>query len=438
VGALAFSNIGQVSLTEEATNDWKVLLDYDSYLIDSMSLVIDGLTITYGRGGQYPPEQKSPIYDEIVLNWNEHQQSPTNRQKLDIVAFLNTSLRPFEPGRIIGGGVSDEQSQLLAIHQSTLERLEILNEDLIRQSSEFRRGLEEKFEEKVQQSEVEFAERKKQLHAETQALASQLEVKECALEEKLKSIDDRDNTHVRREIRDRMLDDVKQRISQFGVSKTTERKRLPVFVGIATLLSAFLGLLGWTGYEIHSMDSQYFSMLEAIRNISALGPEKIKAVGLGSDILAKVSVTDVDRSYLYWLWARFALFSFGLVGTILYYIKWQNRWAEQHIVSEFQLQQFYVDVNRANWVIESCLEWRKETDSTIPKELLGSITSGLFVNNQSEPERVIHPADELASALLGTASKLKLKVGESELEFDNPKKITNKPTKVGASNGSEV
>lgn len=431
VNALAFSNIGQITLAEEPSGDWKVLLDHDSSLIDSMSCSIGGFSIAYARGGQYPPEQKSPIFDEVVLNWN-NQGGPTNAQKLDIAAFLNDRLCPFEPGRVIGSGISEEQAQLLAIHQSTLDRLEALNEDLIRQSSEFRKGLEEKFEEKVAQVEAEYAEKKQRLEIDGKAFAAQVEAKERALDEKLKVIDDRDNTHVRREIRDRMLDDVKQRINQFGVSRVTADKRRPVLVGILVLLAAFVGLLGWTGYEINAMDSQYFSMLEAIRNISAWGPEKIKAAGLGADTVAKVSATDVDRTHLFWLWGRFTLFSFGLVGTILYYIKWQNRWAEQHIVSEFQLQQFYIDVNRANWVIESCLEWRKETESAIPKELLGSITTGLFVNNQTEPERVIHPADELASALLGTASKLKLKVGDSELDFDKPKKITNKPIKVGA------
>lgn len=432
VGALAFSNIGQITLSEEASGDWKVLLDHDSNLIESMSCSLGGLSIAYARGGQYSPEQKSPIYDEIVLNWN-NQGAPTNTQKLNIVAFLNGQLCPFEPGRVIGASVSEEQAQLLAIHQSTLDRLEKLNEDLIRQSSAFRRGLEEKFEEKVKQAEAEYFEKKQRLEIDGQTFSAQVEAKERALEEKLKVIDDRDNTHVRREIRDRMLDDVKQRISQFGVSRVTADKRRPVFVGILLLLTAFLGLLGWTGYEISAMDSQYFSMLEAIRNISAWGPEKIKAAGLGADTIAKVSATDVDRTHLFWLWGRFTILSFGLVGTILYYIKWQNKWAEQHIVSEFQLQQFYIDVNRANWVIESCLEWRKETESAIPKELLGSITTGLFVNDQTEPERVIHPADELASALLGTASKLKLKVGDSELDFDKPKKITNKPIKVGTS-----
>jgi len=200
VGALAFSNIGPITLSDEPSDDWKVLLDHDSSLIESMSCSIGGLSISYARGGQYPPEQKSPIFDEIVLNWN-NQGAPTNTQKLDIVAFLNDRLCPFEPGRVIGSGVSEEQTQLLAIHQSTLDRLERLNEDLIRQSSDFRKGLEEKFEKKVEQVEAEYIEKKKQLEIDGQKFAAQVEAKERALDEKLKVIDDRDNTHARREIR---------------------------------------------------------------------------------------------------------------------------------------------------------------------------------------------------------------------------------------------
>lgn len=432
VSAVGGISIGQVVLADEPSGDWKALLDHDSNLIESMSCAHGEFNISYARGGHYPHEQKSPIFDEIAIHANGQNVLPV-QLKLNMVAFLNDRLCPFEPGRIIGSGVSKEQNELLAIHQSTLERLERLNEDLIRQSSEFRQGLEEKFEEKVAQAETDFNQKRHQVEADGKSFAEQVQAKEDALNEKLKVIDDRDNTHVRREIRDRMLDDVKQRISQFGVSKVTEGKRNPVLAGIRLMWITFLLLLVWTGYEIYAMDRQYFSMLEAIRNISAWGSDKMKAAGLSAEIVAKASVTDVDRTHLFWLWGRFTLFSFGLIGTLLYYIKWQNRWAEQHIVSEFQLQQFYIDVNRANWVIESCLEWRKETESAIPKELLGSITTGLFVNNQSEPERVIHPADELASALMGSASKLKLKVGDNELDFNKPNKIANKPVKVGTS-----
>ena len=243
----------------------------------------------------------------------------------------------------------------MAIHHSTLERLERLNEKLISESAEFRQGLEEKFEQKIKKVEEEFSEKKNQLELDQQAYLAKVDVKEGVLNEKLRVIDDRDNTHVRREIRDRMLNDVKQRISQFGVSESTTAKRYPVLLGIAFLSLVFTLLLVVTFEEIISINKQYFSMLESIRSISVLGTEKLKAAGVALDTVAKVSATDVDRTPLYWLWGRFTLLSFGLLGTVLYYIRWQNRWAEQHTISEFQLQQFYIDVNRANWVLESCL-----------------------------------------------------------------------------------
>ena len=429
VSTYAFTDIGQVSLVEEPTGAWKNLLEHDSNLIESVVSTIGGLTIKYARSGDCPPEHKSAIFDEIVFSWYNHS-SPTNTEKLDIVAFINDSLCAFEIGRVAGNAATEEQSQLMAIHHSTLERLERLNESLIKESAEFRQGLEEKFEQKIKKVEEEFSEKKRQLELDQKAYLAKVDVKEGVLNEKLKVIDDRDNTHVRREIRDRMLNDVKQRISQFGVSKLTAAKRYPVLFGISFLALIFTLLLVVTYEEIISINKQYFSMLESIRSISVLGTEKLKAAGVSLDTVAKVSATDVDRTSLYWLWGRFTLLSFGLIGTVLYYIRWQNRWAEQHIVSEFQLQQFYIDVNRANWVLESCLEWRKETRTVLPKTIIQSISRGLFTGNSTEVEKVFHPADELASALLGSASKLKLKVGDNEIDFDKPKKITNKPVSV--------
>lgn len=425
VTALGFSPIGAVSLVAEPAEDWKVLLEHDSYLIESMHLQVAGMTVVFARGGQYPPEGKSPIFDEIVFNQNS-QQPGTNKDRLDIVAVINREFRPFEPDRVITGAPTVEQGQLLAMHQSTLERLERLNEDLIRQGTEFRRSLEVQFDERVKESEQQFHGRQTELDEKHKARSGELDAQRHTLEEKLRLIDDRDNTHARREIRDKMLEDVKQRVSQFGVSASTERKRQPVLGGIFALIATFALLLAWTAYEISTMDRQYFGMLEAIRTMSSLGTEKLKGVGLTPELVARLTATDVDRTHLYWLWIRFTFFSLGFVATLLYYIRWQNKWAEQHSGNEFQLRQFQIDVSRANWVIESCLEWRKNTESVIPAELLSSITKNLFVSSYSEPEQVVHPADQLASALLGSASKVKLKVGENELDFDKPRKIPNK------------
>jgi len=424
VAGLGFVQIGPVSLAEEPGGDWKALLDYDSYLLENMHLQIAGMSVVFTRGGQYPPENKSPIFDEIVLTQNSHQEG-TNKERLEVLSFISQYLRPFEPNRVLSGAPTEEQSQLLAMHESTLERLERLNEDLVRQSAEFRKKLEDQFAERSEKAEKEYLKKKSELDAELKLKAADLESERRTLDERLRLIDDRDNTHARREIRDRMLEDVKQRVNQFGVSTATEQKRRPVFTGIATLALVFFLLLGWTAYEIAAMDRQYFSMLEALRNISSWGAEKITGTGLSPETIAKLTASDVDRTHLYWLWLRFTLFSFGMVATILYYVRWQNKWAEQHSANEFQLRQFQIDISRANWVLESCLEWQKNTNSTIPTTLLDSITRGLFIGS-TEPEQVVHPADELASALLGSASKLKIKSGENEIEYDKPGKIPNK------------
>ena len=423
VSALGFAQIGAVELSEENSEPLKDLLSHDSAILNTCSLAISGLSVSYHRGGQYPPEQQSPIYDEILLNWNQ-QGKLENKEKIAIVSLINTDLKASHPGRFIDTGLSKEQSELLSIHESTLERLEKLNENLVRQSSEFREQIEKRFEEKVDALEKETKEKQEKVEQNYSKKAELLQEKEIEIKSKLDAIDDRDNTHVRREIRDKMLDDVKNRISKFGVSEATEKKRAPVFIGIIGLILASFFLMLFTGYEINTAEKNYTVSLEATKANKIENNEKSAATN------PTVEFAYVERAKVYWLWARFALFSFALLGTILYYIKWQNKWAEHHSSSEFQLQQFYIDVNRANWVIESCLEWRKETESAIPTELLKSITRNLFVAEQSESEQVIHPADELASALLGSASKLKLNMNGNELEFNKPTKISKKATTV--------
>jgi len=396
VSALAFSHIGNVDLLAESNQDFQALIEHNSTLVETCSLKISGLTVTYYRGGQYQPEEKSPIFDEIVLSFNAQKGDVSNLDKLDIVALITSELKAFNPGRSIESGVSKEQNDLWSIHESTLSRLEKLNEDLIRQSSDFRASIEVKFDNKSAELEEGIKAKELKLEEENAKRIEEFRFKEKVLKEKIEAIDDRDNTHARREIRNKMLSDVKNRIEKFGVSDATEDKRKPVFIGIVIMIAAISLMLGYTIFEIYMLN---FS--------SATGE-------------------NVVSQNQYWLWVKVSLLSFGLLATILFYIKWQNQWAEQHANSEFQLQQFYLDVNRANWVIESCLEWRKETDSAIPTVLLESVTRNLFHSGSDESENLLHPSDELASALLGSASNLKLKVGENELEFDKPGKIGNK------------
>lgn len=416
--ALGNVSLDNVSLVEPE-GDWRLLLESDSYLLGSMCLRIPGMVVTYCRGGQVQSELKSPIFDEIVIQDNS-QQPIINSEKIRAIALINKELRPFEPDRVLSGAITVEQSQLLALHHSTLERLETLNEDLIRSGEEFRRRLEATYEQKIEAGRL-------SLEAERKSLADEFAARSAALGEekelfsaKLKQIDDRDNTHARREIRDKMLEDVRLRIQDFGVSLSTEAKRAPVRFGIFFLIAIFSALLVYTAYEASLLDAKQDNALVELRRMSPTEAEILKNKGVALSELAPLSVY---QTHLAWLWVRFAGYSLGLIATFLYYVRWENKWAEQHSANEFQLRQFHLDVSRANWVVESCLEWRKETGSQIPKTLLEGVTRNLFADSNGGIDPVVHPADELASALLGTASKVKLRVGENEIDVDKPGKI---------------
>lgn len=94
-----------------------------------------------------------------------------------------------------------------------------------------------------------------------------------------------------------------------------------------------------------------------------------------------------------------------------------NRWFEQHASAEFLLKQFELDIDRASWVVESAMEWRRDQQAEIPAPLLEGITRNLFAD-RTDPASAHSAADDLASALVGNASQLKLRLGENELNFD--------------------
>jgi hypothetical protein len=104
------------------------------------------------------------------------------------------------------------------------------------------------------------------------------------------------------------------------------------------------------------------------------------------------------------------------VGAVLYYVRWMNRWFEEHSSAEFLLKQFQLDVDRASRVVETALEWRRDQKAEIPSPLLDGITRNLFIQREA-PEKS-SGVDDLASALVGNASQVKVKLGDSEVSLD--------------------
>ncbi|WP_197893140.1 phage antirepressor N-terminal domain-containing protein [Undibacterium sp. KW1] len=384
--------------------------------------------LTYHRGGDRPVEQRFSGIDEITFQ--NTNSTATAEQVVSVVQFLSKKLKAISLTIPSAGEVDLAMAESAAIHTATLTRLEQLNEELIKKGSEqnleYRKKLDEEFDTRISKRLEELEEERKKFTSEILIQQAELTDKSIALDEKLKTIDDSNNTHARRQNRENILKDVQDQFAQFGVSEKTEKKREPVQRGMFALFIVFMGILALSISQLTAIDITREKTSASIAAVDKSSKQAVDKEQPASIPAANISPDRSTSPEIYALWIRITLLSFGLVGTTLYYIKWTNKWAEHHANLEFQLQQFKMDINRANWAIESSLEWQKNTATSMPTELLTSITRGLFITEKSEPERVIHPADELASALLGSASKLTLKSGENQLEFNNPGKIPNK------------
>lgn len=414
--------LGTIPFPDHRESKLSEIASLNSELIDYFGGAIAGVNISYYRGGQQGAQnEKSPILDDINVDTQGNDFA-----RLAIAAKIIAIFKPVKlPGSTEANAIVEEQR---AIQESTFARLERQLEQLFQQTLDVRQQLDARVRVKEDELEEDFRKKASALEDEVTQKKQALAEEESKLEARKQQLDDSDNTFARRQIRERMLQDVTDRVTNFGVSSVTNKARVPVFAGIAFLGVFLLACFSWTLFELHEV-----KLREA--DISKLSSMPVSAIDVAkSTASASDPASNAQRSEFVAaerssisnekiaLWIRLSLLSFGVIATAIYYIRWENQWAAQFAGTEHELKQFHIDVNRANWVVETCLEWRKDNQSEIPSSLIESLTRGLFADrDQSKP--VLHPADELASALLGTASKVSLDVSGNRLEIDNPRKI---------------
>lgn len=262
----------------------------------------------------------------------------------------------------------------------------MLNAELIGGSEKFRRNIEADFRERSAELEEDFRERTDKLNEDIEAKRTELREEEATLSDKLKEIDDRQNTHVRRELRKEILEEIRKRTKEFKLTDRTNQLRRPVHVVCWVLLILLGGVATYYAKEL-------FKLLDIT-----------DASGIAIGVIA----------------GKQLLLSAAFGATVIFYIRWMNAWFAEHSSTEFRLRQCQLDIERASWVVESALEWKDEKGGTIPIDLLEPIAKNLFAG-ESDTSEEMHPSDELASALLGSASKIRLGIGDSEVKIDGKK-----------------
>ncbi|WP_396267660.1 hypothetical protein [Ideonella sp.] len=416
-------SLGQIVYPEANDPKLAAALAQNSELISYFAFALQGVTVSYHRGGSQGSQwEKSHVFDDLAMDLTGIDEFQLKVMARTLELFRPVQLPP----------PSDSTSLLeaqRALQESSFSRLQLQLEKVFEQTIELRGQLDEQVRHKEAALEQNFQQREVEATERIQRQIEELSKQEQALEERRKSLDESDNTFARRQIRDRMLSDVAARVQNFGLSASTVATRKPVAAGMLVLCALLTTLLSMTLLELDSTSSHKIQVTS--RETTAESAKSSPAASSSASattprpqVMSNNSASGAESAGIdrIMLWIRFALLSTGLAASILYYIRWQNQWATSFAATEQSLQQFHIDVNRANWVVETCLEWRKETDSDIPTPLIESLTRGLFVGRETTPP-VLHPADELASALMGSASHLSLDINGNKLDIKNPGKI---------------
>ncbi len=264
------------------------------------------------------------------------------------------------------GVESDKYIEAWEHHQQQLESLSL---NFTREITKFAVNSDQRIARKEEDLDQRYNEKYNELDRHYQSSKEKLESKEEELAQRIAEIDDRDNRHVRREISENFTKLIRDRTSKFDLSKNTISKRdilnvVLLVALVATLISLTLQLM------YTSTDPSIYEIIRQI--ITAL----------------------------------------GFTGLLIYYIRWSNRWADQHAREEFRLLRLDLDMGRANWLVEMALEWQEKKGVEIPEVLLNQLSSNLF-KDPDQPSEILHPADELASAIFGSATEINLPIGNN-------------------------
>ena len=367
VTAFGFSTFEVHSHSDKPVGILKTLLEQGINLIDAISLSFPEFSLHFKKGGYAEPP--SPYFDEIRIHSQGSEFDVMDR--IEIGAILIKELRAFEPGRTIQG-LSEAQNQLQTLHQSMLERLESTATTLVENLAEFGQQLQTQFQENEAERSKELQQHKETLDDEHKAKIDAINQREEALEKRIEEIDNRDNTHVRRELRRNLLDEIQKRSQKFKLTEGTNELRWPVHV--ACILGLFVIAYGAVFYANQFTDIISASAIETLPTIVIA----IKQVVL----------------------------TLGAVGLGFFYIRWLNRWFHRHANAEFELKQFQLDIDRASWLVETALEWKSSEGDAIPDTLLSSLTRNLFTGSEREQsEQLKQPTDVLTAAIQGKRHK---------------------------------
>ena len=373
----------QVQLEAEIPSSLQPILDLSASALVGLRLDLPG------RQNAYVSVTRAGPHDDVRYGM---PVGPNAEPSLQFVAAVRRAFKPADPAGALDRFLGPELAEFYSRREQTLFRLEDALERVVEGTSSYRAQLDADAAAERERIRAEAQAREDETQRRLAERAAELAAREDALAQAKRELDDRSSTHARRKLREDLLAAIRKSTSNFHLSESTAKKRWPaqaafVLAGGALLTAAALSF--WR------------------------------------------SETDPTWIPL----ARFGVSALSFLGLAVFYIRWQDGWAQAHAQEEFTQRRLELDVDRASWVVEVGLEWKDEKGTPMPPELLDRLTSNLF-QVSADQASVRHPSQDIAAALFQSAASARIGIpGLGEVTLDRP---GMKRFGKAAAGGSEV
>ena len=334
--------------------------------------------------------QASPYFDEIFISSrNRNKSAPSPDIIIECLDIIEKTLH--EVPRTLEGQGQDVIDTLRVEMSALNETYRRIHKDFADQRNEFLKGFEEQ-RQSVEEDrrttkaklEAEAEQRQQDFQKRTESEEAKLSQRQTELDEREKELDNRQHMHVRRELREKIIEEFKRRGDAPIVPKSAGRMRWGVF-WISLIVG--VGLVGfglWTFYLLftypNTLVDEYSELVYRLQTrdlVDQLPARNIEAL-LGPLL---------TRSY--WLLMARAVVS-TLVGSGLFF--YAIRWLRNIYLEDVQTIRHYDsyrdDIDRASFAIETIMEISGEREGvTVPDAWIEGVCRNLFrsdIGNKAE------------------------------------------------------
>ena len=373
-------------------------LDRDSYRIFNSTVnTASGISIHFLRGicanteNPHNNRTASPYFDEIILTANQAQHDIDEPLKcLDIIQDSLPKIYPLQNEGKERSVVDIFQTELATLTNQYGQLLTGLDAE----RAEFRKTFEEErkrankefqtakknLENDDNQRRKEFENYKSHENDKLQSKVEELQNKIEELNKREESLDDRQYMHTRRELRNQITKNFKDRVGQPVVSKRAWNIQWLIF-GLTLIAGIAAGYLSFESYQ---------------------------------DLLV-VEYSPEDQWKTVGLSFRLATLTIAAVVFVFYAINWLKGIYIDHVRTDRGYESFGNDIDRASFVIETILEVGEKERAAVPDTWIAGVCRNLFTEKGNDSYDTT--SSNLAVMLLESISGANFRSDGAEINF---------------------